>query len=123
MVVTGGPEELAGSKVPTGLLLANDFRLTETFALAASEAGWHLVFMAWLIPAADGCYSGTPSKQLGQRLVGSAASLGNARASLQKGSPLTFVGPGVKRKPPSSGHSLSPQVWFHLVLRRLLRNL
>lgn len=102
MVVTGGPEELAGYKGPTGRLLANGFRLTEAFALAASEAGWHLLFMAWRILAADDGYSGTPSKQLGQRLVGSAASLGNAGDSLQKGSPLTFVGPGVRRKPSSS---------------------
>lgn len=39
VVVTGGPEELAGYKVPTGRLVANGFRLTEAFALAASEAG------------------------------------------------------------------------------------
>ena len=55
VVVTVGPEELAGYKVPTGRLLANGFRLAEAFALAASEAGWHLLFMAWHIPAADDC--------------------------------------------------------------------
>ena len=55
VVVKVGPEELAGYKVPTGRLLANGFRLAEAFALAASEAGWHLLFMAWHIPAADDC--------------------------------------------------------------------
>lgn len=40
----------AGCKVLTGCLLANGFSLTEAFALAMSEAGWHLLFVAWRIP-------------------------------------------------------------------------
>lgn len=96
MVVTGEPEELAGYKVPTGRLLASGFRLAEAFALAVSEAGWHLLFMAWHIPAADDCWYSVQA-------AGSA--FGRECSQPGQRSPLTFVRPGVKPKPPSSGHT------------------
>lgn len=43
----------AGRKVLTGCLLANGCWITEAFALALSRAGWHLLFVAWHIPAAN----------------------------------------------------------------------
>lgn len=95
----------AGSKVLTGCLLASGFRLAQAFALAVSEAGRHLSFVAWHIPAADALFQQSPSKQLGQHAAGNEASLGSTRTSLQKGSPLTFVRSCVmdKWKPPASG--------------------
>lgn len=56
VVVSGRCPGVAGHKVLTECLLANGFRLTQAFALAVSEAGWHLLFVPWHILAADALF-------------------------------------------------------------------
>jgi hypothetical protein len=91
------------------------FRLTQAFALAVSEAGWHLLFVPWHILAADALFQWCSLQAAGPACGGEWSQPGQYQGlspdSFQTASLLTFVGPGVidKWKPPASGQPFSPQ--------------